>query len=387
MTSMSQRPRTGVFIYEYAWRPDDAMMPELIASWTQAEPGLRHRYVHGAFLQYVPGGLHPRRLANLVVVYARVFADLVFRRSDFVLVRTTPPGVQLWTVLWARLRGIPVVCWLMDYHPELEARALEHRGVPLLPAFLRWLDGLALRRMALIVTLDQAMADLCRSRCGSVPVLRHPTWGAAGSGVPFQRLAREPGSDPDRLRLVYGGSLGAAHGTDTLELLLRHLARLRPVELHIVGSSPGAVARFRAIGERTGVQVLARDRVPYVKLGELFAAERLDAGIVLLNDASSGLVSPSKFSGYVNFGLPVISIGPPGTNADAVCSEFGGGFALRNGADEATVAATAAALAAPGGLASTVAGVERAAAHFLGLGPSSLATLLRHHLAPQPART
>ena len=39
-------------------------------------------------------------------------------------------------------------------------------------------------------------------------------------------------------------------------------------------------------------------------------------------------MSPSKFSGYLSFGLPILNIGPSGTNADYACSNFKAGVSL-----------------------------------------------------------
>ena len=42
------------------------------------------------------------------------------------------------------------------------------------------------------------------------------------------------------------------------------------------------------------------------------------------------MISPSKFSGYTSFGLPIINLGPEGTNADIVCKKFGAGISIQN---------------------------------------------------------
>lgn len=47
-----------------------------------------------------------------------------------------------------------------------------------------------------------------------------------------------------------------------------------------------------------------------------------------MDDRLAGVLSPSKFSGYLSFGLPILNIGPSGTNADYACSNFKAGVSL-----------------------------------------------------------
>src|SRR5208283_2213999 len=124
----SGRPRRLSVVYEFAGQPDHMMHP-LLENIGAMFPGTRITRLGGLFTAYRPGGLRPARLANLIWVYLRVAVHLLFRRPDAVIVQSAPPGVQLWTVAWASVGGAPVICWLMDYHPEFEARALERRGL------------------------------------------------------------------------------------------------------------------------------------------------------------------------------------------------------------------------------------------------------------------
>jgi len=125
----SGRSLDVAFIFEYARPGDDWMMTSLVDSLKAARPGISARYVSGVFGTYSPGGLNLRRLVNLLWVYIQAPVSLVWRRPDIVIVRSSPPGIQVWAAWWASLRGTPVLCWLMDYHPEIEARLLEGRGL------------------------------------------------------------------------------------------------------------------------------------------------------------------------------------------------------------------------------------------------------------------
>lgn len=379
MKPEKMKPLNVTFVYEYARRTDDWMMSSLIESLGTRLPGLRAKYLHGLFTTYRPGGMHPQRLVNMVWVYLRVAFHLMVSRPDAVLVRTTPPGVQLWTVWWARFRRVPVFCWLMDYHPEMEARQLERRGHAGAARLLRRIDAGLMPRFAGIVTLDRAMAELARSRASDVEVIEHPTWTTSGAAA-LSPVSYQPGGEGGTLRLAYSGNLGAAHDLSTLTSLLEELVRRRPVQLYIIGASPSGEERFRRLGARLSIPVETHARVSFTRLRELYHQWKIDAGVVLLSAESAGLVSPSKFSGYINFGIPLVYLGPAGTNTAEVCTRFRGGFWVTDDSGRDAIAKTAESLLDARTLALASAGARAAAEHFSNLNSESLAELLAPRL-------
>lgn len=191
-------------VYEFAGQPGH-MMNSLVENLGTIIPGMRASYICGLFTTYRPGGLRPERLANLLWVYVRVAVHLLFRRPDAVLVQSAPPGVQLWTVAWAAVHRVPVICWLMDYHPEFEARVLEKRGHRRLARLLRSVDTSLLPRFSAMVTLDPAMTDLVRTRATALDILEHPTW-VTDPTAEVAPVSYRPGSGSGPLRLAYSGT-------------------------------------------------------------------------------------------------------------------------------------------------------------------------------------
>ncbi len=362
-------------VYEFAGQPDH-MMHSLLENLGPMFPGMQVTFISGLFKKYRPGGLRPSRLANLAWVYLRAAAHLLFRRPDAVIVQSAPPGVQLWTVAWAAIRGVPVFCWLMDYHPEFEARSFERRGYRGFARLLRSVDGYLMPKFAAIITLDPAMTALVRTRAARADVIEHPTWVAGGSsGV--DPVSYTPGGGGGPLRLVYSGNLGAAHDLAPLRHLLESVVRRRSVHLYLVGGSAKGKSRFLELCAAVGVAVEAMPRVPtFGELRGLYEKHRIDAGIVLLSDEFAGLVSPSKFSGYINFGLPFVYLGPAGTNAATACLEFKGGFWLPTYAGPSETDHVAAGLLDPGQMAAASEGANAAADHFVKFGGRSLADRL-----------
>lgn len=289
--------------------------------------------VRGFMTSRAGGGLHPRRLLNGVWVYLRLpfalAACIAAGRSAAILCITTPPGIQLWCALLGWLTGTPVVCWLMDYHPEIEARWLEGRawGRPL-ARVLRLLDRRALRRYQGIIALDDAMATLCRSRAPAVRVESFPTW-------PSQELADlEPAQIEQRdveepvLRLLHAGSLGRAHDLEALSRLLEAV----PFRCHatLLGADERTRRAFSTLAASHDVDLDVSPRLAPEAFANALARSGADFGIVLLKDRYAGLVSPSKFTAYAAAGIPLLTIGPPGTTAHRLATEHGAGIALPN---------------------------------------------------------
>jgi hypothetical protein len=380
MNTKDIRPLRIVFVYEYA-RPDsDWMLTSLVQSLYARWPSLKASYVHGLFTTYRPGGFHPTRLINFLWVNCWIAIRLLFSRPDLVLVRTAPPGVQLWTVWWAQFRGIPVFCWLMDCHPEMEARQLEARGYPSIARLLRHLDERLMPRFAAIITLDSAMAAFARKLAPKVEIIVHPTWGGLTKGA-FVPVSYRPGRKGGPLHLAYSGNLGAAHDLSTFTALLEKLLVSRPAKLFVIGASSEGMARFQRIGKKLGLSIEGYPRVPFIELRLLYEKWEIDLGVVLLSDASAGLVSPSKFSGYINFGIPLVYVGPPDTNTAEVCERFNGGLRIPNGASAEQVGALSEAILDPTRLAAAAHGAKDASAYFSGFDGDSLAESLGSSIA------
>jgi len=383
----SARPLSAghiTIVFEFGATESDFMTAS-VRDALRARLGKREVRTLGGFLRtYRPGGARLSRVLNLAWVYVRTSWHLVFQRPDAVVVRSTPPGIQLWTVFWAGIRGVPVLCWLMDYHPELEACALERRGWTATAAFLRRIDRSAMQRFEAVVVLDDAMARIAASRSGGRPVLVHPTWSSRPPSAPVTVPKLKPG----RRCFVYGGNLGAAHDLAPLETLLGQAALHGMVELHVIGSGASGEARFRDMARRVPVALHVHPRTPFEKMPALFETVGADVGIVLLSDDSAGLVSPSKFSAYLAADLPILYIGPAETNSDLVCTRFGAGWSLRSRLSAESVQGTCANIWSDENVRSCAERVAEARRYFESFNGETFADIaiaaLHHHLSTEP---
>jgi hypothetical protein len=352
-------------LYVFEYPPEsDFITREFFAAIAARDSSARISTLSGPFTRYAPGGFRLARLIGLVWVYAALPFRIVFGRYDVVLARTTPPGVQNWAALWAHLVGAKSICWLMDYHPEIEARYLEKRawGRPL-ARVLRAFDRACWRYQDAVIVLDEAMRELMETLTPDLPIIVHPTWN------PSSQQAFDPVSNPlpapgEPLRMLYGGNLGNSHPLEDFERLIQRICVERPVSITVMGSSPSGNERFLDLGERTGAEVKLVPRRPFAEIGQTCAEDQVLLGIVLLMSESAGLVAPSKFAGYLCNGLPLLYIGPRGTSAYRICTEFDGGYHLAVDASDDEIDAMADGLIHLEQLAQKTQQVESAAHYF-----------------------
>ncbi len=319
-------------IYEFTDSPNEAMVPQVCGM--LREKGLRVRKVQGVFRRYQPGGLRVRRLINLVWIVLSVPFELILRRPEKLLVRSTPPGIQIWAALWMRILRIRGILWLLDYHPEIEARMLERKGVVgrSVAATFRRLDRWSQNSFEKVIVPDEAMAEEVGKNTRHPGVRVFPTW-SSGAGDRKQETAPVAARGDDTIRVLYCGNLGAGHELEPFARWAEEEGKRQgTIRIVTVGTGESGQARFAEIAKRLPNSAwehwgsLSDEELP-VRVSE----EAVTFGLVVMREELKGLLSPSKFGTYLRLGLPVLYFGPQGTNADRVCREFGGGLAFGAG--------------------------------------------------------
>ncbi len=276
----------------------------------------------GIFTDYNQPGLGGRRLANFAWMHFLAPFRILFFRPDFVLVRTTPPLIQLSYLFWCKIFAKKCAVWLMDYHPLVGYRKAGNAFSRFAWGALSRLDAFLMRWAHCFIVLDSAMESLVKDRCGRARVLNFPTWSR--TDTPFFDFYSNGG---DGVTLVYSGVLSSAHSFVLLKPFLEKLAKKKAVKFHYFGNSPETAEKFSGLCASIGVDFKQHGRIESFRdMGGEFLKISADYGVVLLNDSQAGIVSPSKYSGYITFGLPVLYLGPKGTNAWRVCAEFGAGI-------------------------------------------------------------
>lgn len=230
------------------------------------------------------------------------------RAFDAVFVfQTSPVTVGIPGGLIARLKGAPMVMWILDCWPE----TLKAIGVGAGPA-AQWAVGLLVRAIyaSADLLLGQSEGFAANvARYGRAEKFRHfPNWVeevyAAGPASPS---ALVPPAAPGTFTLCYAGNIGEAQDFPAVLAAMDRL-RHRPVRLLLVGDGRDL--------ERTQAEVAARDlreqvlflgRHPPETMPGIFAA--VDALLVSLKpDPLFALTVPGKVQTYLAVGRPVIAM-------------------------------------------------------------------------------
>ncbi len=310
----------------------------------------------------------------------------VLRRQDVVVSLTTPPFVVVSAMAHKLLhRRTRVVLWSMDCYPDVierlgsrtgggpvvhvdrptpRARAAAavrrtlrpvaslRKGGPV-SRVLRGVNRWVFRRLDHVVALDEPMRDLLVEGYGAgpgrPPATVIPNWErAAEFPTPPARAAdgRWPADDPDdpdgelagRFVIVYLGNLGYGHKVGTPVAAAGSIPADEDVRwLFVGGGARWEELEGMAATEGAADRIVQRDYVPKERTREVMAGA--GAALILLTDEALGLMSPSKLHANLAAGLPILYVGPEGSNVDEAIARFGCGVSVRTGDAEGLAAA------------------------------------------------
>lgn len=269
---------------------------------------------------------------------------LTIPRQDVIIALTTPPFIAWAAVLhkfvhpWTR-----IILWNMDCYPEAAERTgvLRETGWP--SRVMRWFNRMLLRRLDHLVALDTAMLDLLLSQYAppskALPATIIPNWEPAAL-FPRKRHAGAwsqagPLGLADRFVVLYLGNTGYGHQFETV-LDAAEMLKDEGVTFLFVGGgsrweSIEQEAKRRGLGNVLMHGYVPKEQTPVVMAGA-------DCALITLRDIVLGVMSPSKLHANLAAALPVLYIGPPGSNVDDAIARFECGASLRHG-DAAGVAA------------------------------------------------
>ncbi|MBK5223028.1 MAG: glycosyltransferase family 4 protein [Acidimicrobiia bacterium] len=272
---------------------------------------------------------------------------LTMRRQDVVVAMTTPPYIALSGLLHRMLhRRARVVLWSMDVYPDTAERfgQLDRNGTAsrVLRSVNRWLYP----RLDHLVVLDDAMRELLVDQYAAEappPTSVIPNWEPAALFPADAEVAPWPGyDDPDltgRFVIAYLGNTGTGHRFDTVVDAAGLLAGHDTAFLFVGGGvrwSELETART-ALGRGRGAPIVMRGYVDKGETPSVLAGA--GAALITLDDRSRGLMSPSKLHASLAGGVPIVYVGPTGTNVDHAIAAHGCGVSLRNGDVDGLVAA------------------------------------------------
>lgn len=263
--------------------------------------------------------------------------------QDVIISMTTPPFIAWAAILHRSLRpSCRLLLWAMDVYPEAATRLGALREDGLIARSLRGLNAIMLKFVDHVICLDEAMRKLLLEhyprtlRDGSVTVI--PNFEEAAQFPPFRPA---PEWKPEELRargesfvILYLGNVGRGH---RFEAVVDAADRLRDQDILFLFVGGGEkwewIRRARVEGRLDNVLLFRY--VPKEATPSVMASAH--CGLITLRDEALGVMSPSKLHAYLAMGLPVIYLGPEGSNVDEAIRRFGCGVSLRNGDVEGMV--------------------------------------------------
>jgi colanic acid biosynthesis glycosyl transferase WcaI len=301
--------------------------PKVVRIWT---PGLGKRSTStrlGDYLAFLAGAL-----VRLVTMPAQ----------DVIVVLTSPPYALLTAVAHRLLHPrTRVILWSHDVYPD----AVEALGtIPvggLASRVLRGLKRALLRRVDHVVAMDHAMLERVLggyATDGSPPGTAIPSWEPIAlfpsDLEPDHWEGYEDPALKDRFVVLHLGNLGFGSRIQPIVEAAAALEDEGVVFLFVGGGTRFEELRRAAAGRGIG-NVLLRDYVPRELTPSLLSGA--DCTLISLDDAWRGIMSPCKLNGSLAIGLPVVYVGPTGTNVDEAIDRFGCGWSLRQGDLDGTV--------------------------------------------------
>jgi colanic acid biosynthesis glycosyl transferase WcaI len=265
-------------------------------------------------------------------------------RQDVIVAMTTPPYAVVAALLHQLLhRGTRVVLWSMDCYPDAAERFDELRPDGAISRALRAVNRWAFRRVEVVVGLDHAMTDLLASQYADGPGRPRfeviPNWERLDLFPAGAEIAPWPGYDEldvgDRTVVLYLGNTGVGHAFETVLDAAERTAD-DALFLFVGGGERWAALTAEARARRLH-NVVFRPYVPKDDTPAVMAGAHL--ALITLHEHSLGVMSPSKLHANLAAGLPILYIGPAGSNVDEAITRFGAGRSLRAGDVDGVVAA------------------------------------------------
>lgn len=240
--------------------------------------------------------------------YAKLAAArVVEERPDIVVSSNSPLEVQQHLIRACRSIGAKFVFWVQDIHSEAIGQIIGRKN-----AFLGWAAGSYYRRLERrliqqsdgVIVISEAFRDLLASWGLNPQTMTVIENWAPLEDIPV--LARDndwavQNMRPDRVRIVYSGTMARKHNPD----MLLHLARNLDVDVHLF--SQGANADYvKSSAAKEGLDnVFVQGWVSVDQLPSMLAGA--DILYAVIEKEASVYSVPSKVLSYLAAGRPVLA--------------------------------------------------------------------------------
>jgi len=270
-----------------------------------------------------PGGLtRVLHLLSFAFTSFPLMIRQVFWAPDLVI--TVAPAFVCAPAAWltARLCGAQAWLHMQDFEVDIAFRLNLLRGPLLQRAVLR-MERLVLRRFDIVSSISGRMAERLLVKGVEQKRIRYfPNWvdtthikTSGGSGGYRTQL----GIAPDSVVVLFSGTLGGKQGLMVIPEAARLLASRENIVFVICGDGVMKAKVEAASADLPNMHLLPLQ--PFERLGELLCMA--DIHLLPQSPGAADLVLPSKLSGMLASGRPVIATCLTGTELHGVVSQCG----------------------------------------------------------------
>ncbi len=275
--------------------------------WVPAKPGGVARVVH---------------LLSFAISSFPLMVQQIFWRPDLVI--TVAPAFLCAPagLLTAKLCGAQSWLHLQDFEVDLAFRMGLLKGSSLQRLILRMERGL-LRRFDSVSSISSRMVEQLLKKGVKTERIRYfPNWVDITHIKPTaanHRYRDQLGIAHDAVVVMFSGSLGGKQGLMVIPAVAKLLASRTDLVFVICGDGVMKPQLETAAAGLSNVRFLTLQ--PFDRLGELLCTA--DIHVLPQSQGAADLVLPSKLSGMLASGRPVISTCRPGTELETVVSKCG----------------------------------------------------------------
>ena len=254
-------------------------------------------------------------------------------RPDVILVTTSPPMGGMVGLLAGRLRGIPIVFWVMDLNPDqaIAQGIVSEKSVA--ARLFNLLNRSLLRQSAAVIALDRFMAGRLQQKVcldGKLHVM--PPWPMESylgrvehEDNPFRKKHELEG----KFVFMYSGNHSVVHPLETFLEVSRAVRDDAQFKFVFVGGGKGKAAVDEMIERESPSNLIS---LPYQPLEEIkYSLSAADVHLVSMGEVMVGCVHPCKFYGAMALEKPVLFLGPEESHIGDILKEYSMGWQIEHG--------------------------------------------------------
>jgi glycosyltransferase involved in cell wall biosynthesis len=261
------------------------------------------------------------------------FRVLALPGQDIIISLTTPPFIAWVAVLHRMLHPrTKLLLWNMDCYPEIAEQTGVIREGGGTSRILRWLNRRLFNLLDHVISLDPAMQDLLQDHYGD-----HPSYHIIPNWEPSDQFPKDlqppawsgapalPQKAP--FVILYLGNAGFGHRFETVISAAEQL-RDEPFVFLFVGGGQKWSWLAEKVRAKDLSNIILHEYVPKETTPSVMAIA--DCALITMSKHAVGLISPSKMHANLAMGLPILYLGPEGSNVDEAIKTYSCGLSLRH---------------------------------------------------------